>query len=446
MTNKAKLIEKELAWFNERYATVENKGDYCIIRVNDGSLYRTDSFKQSLLHMTKMFNGAEYQQADLWLADARRRHYPNGLVFDPTQPPASEWTPKSHASSYNLWAGFSVDPVPGDVEPFLTFMRTLICAGDETVYRWVLAWCADAVQNPASRPGTALVLRGGQGIGKSVFAQTLGRLFGRHFMEISSPEQVTGNFNAHLRDKVLVYSDEGCFLRKRDASVLKNLITSDTLAVHEKFRTPYTVRNCVRLIISGNHERLVAAAVDERRYCIIDVDETRKEDQDYFQELVRWRENGGAEALLHFLLNHRHDINLRRVPRTQALAEHKLNSLTPFERWWLDGLNLGEVLPGVPWQGWHRADHLHAAFAEYAAQRVDRSGQTQFGMLLRKMVPDIRKNRLMIRGQQHHAYQFPPLEDCRRAFTQRFGHAFDWTDDNPADEVQQAHRLWMVGR
>jgi P4 family phage/plasmid primase-like protien len=87
-------------------------------------------------------------------------------------------------------------------------MNANICGGDKELYRYLLAWMADAVQNPDKRPGTAIVLRGAQGVGKSIFVSLFGAIFGQHFIPITSPRHLTGNFNAHLKDVCLVFADE----------------------------------------------------------------------------------------------------------------------------------------------------------------------------------------------------------------------------------------------
>lgn len=438
------LNEDDLFWFNQRYATIESSGDYFVVRVRDNSLYATDKFIKSLAHLKVVTEMNEISKARMWLESPHRRHYPDGLDFDPSKPPASQWMPGSATTIYNLWKGFPVMPCEGDVTPFLSFMREIICAGDENVFDWVLGWCADMVQNPASRPGTALVLQGGQGIGKSFFAQTLGKLFGGHFLEISSPDQVTGSFNAHLRDKVLVYSDEGCFLDAKQASILKNMITSDKLLVHEKYRTPYQARNCVRLIISGNHDRLVSAGMDERRYCIVSVNEDRKEDHNYFSSLQEWADNGGIEALMHYFLRYEINVNLRQAPRTTALAEHKFNNLTQVEQWWLDCLKLGQALPHTPWTAEHNADRLQESFAAFAKLQVSRSSQTQLGAALAKLIPNIEKKRRSCNGKSCYVYRFPQLEECRRHFEKIFQQPIDWTLETAESFVRLRPNLTVI--
>ena len=128
--------------------------------------------------------------ADLWLRDPDRRTYER-VVFNPG--PVDE-------RYYNLWRGFAVEAWEGDCSRFLAHVEENICAGDKERCRWLMAWIADAVQNPADRPGTAVVLRGAQGVGKGVFCRGFGSLFGSHFLQVTHARHLVGHFNAHLKD------------------------------------------------------------------------------------------------------------------------------------------------------------------------------------------------------------------------------------------------------
>src|SRR4051812_32509030 len=94
----------------------------------------------------------------------------------------------------NLWSGFAVEPAQGDVAPFLEFVRDAICAGSADLFDFALAWLTHLVQRPSEKPGTALVLRGAQGTGKSTFADMIAGLFGSHAHNLPSVTSLTRNF------------------------------------------------------------------------------------------------------------------------------------------------------------------------------------------------------------------------------------------------------------
>ena len=72
----------------------------------------------------------------------------------------------------------------------------------------MIHWMADAIQNPSTRPGVALAIRGQQGVGKGVFVNMFARLFGPHFIQVTQSSHLVGNFNGHQKDKLLVFADE----------------------------------------------------------------------------------------------------------------------------------------------------------------------------------------------------------------------------------------------
>src|SRR4030095_9825416 len=101
----------------------------------------------------------------------------------------------------------------------------------------------------------ALVLRGGRGTGKGVFARAVGHLFGPHFVHVSSARQLLGNFNAHLQDAIVVFADEVFLAGDRHVEVvLKTLITEPTIQIERKYRALVTAKNLIHLIIASNED------------------------------------------------------------------------------------------------------------------------------------------------------------------------------------------------
>ena len=426
------LRTDELLWFNERYASLEVEGDYCVIRIEDRSIYSTVMFRQSLAHMTRNYNNRDMPLADGWLADDRRRHFPFGVIFDPSSPPVT-YDPEclDQPDRFNLYRGMAVEPAAGDIEPYLDFVREIIANGSEEHFNFLMAWQANIIQEPTNKPGTSIVLRGDQGIGKGFFASCLGAALGHHYIEVNDPVYLVGRFTHHLRDKLVIYADEGSFSGQKATDKLKNMITSEQVLIEQKFRTPYNVDNFMRIIISGNHERLIQAGHDERRYCVFDVSARRKGHWAYWERMFKWRDDGGAAALLHHLQEYEIKINLREVPRTKALWEHKLQSLDDFWKWYLDGLFSGNLGTGKDWEEWHPTDRLLTSFLDHCGRSYDKSSATQFGMRLMKRVSGITKSRQSHGGTQTYGYRIPPLHECRRAFEERFSVELDWPEETP---------------
>ncbi len=367
-------------------------------------------------------NEAAMTLGSAWLHHPDRRQYTGGVLFAPGEELSSH--------NLNLWTGFGVKPKRGKKKPILDFIREVIADGDEELYRFIIAWLADAVQNPGKRPGTALVLRGGQGVGKSFFGETICGLYGCHAMELTDPRHLTGNFNSHLLDKAMIFVDEGAFGHPTAIKKLKNIVTSDRMIVEPKGVDSFETRNCLRVIIAGNDPKLIRAAGDERRYVVIDVGDSRKEDHEYFAGLAEWRDKGGTSSLLHHLMHYDFSgTNLRTAPRNDALLDIKLASLDAFDTWWLDRLMAGEPVPGRKWEDFIPRSEMHAEYVTETGYPKDRSLETEFGTRLKKLIPNLLSKRRTEGHKRAWGYIFPPLDDCRRAFEGMLGQPIDWPDD-----------------
>lgn len=115
--------------------------------------------------------------APQWLAAKNRRTY-DGIEFFPDAAGAAG-TP----NYFNVWRGFGCEPDPAPAEErrlkyktFRDHLFTNVCSGDRELFDWVFAWCAHVVQRPRERIGTAIVLRGKMGTGKTKVGEIIGSL------------------------------------------------------------------------------------------------------------------------------------------------------------------------------------------------------------------------------------------------------------------------------
>src|SRR5206468_524793 len=106
------------------------------------------------------------------------------------------------------------------------------------------------------------------------------------------------------------------------------LITSTIQQIEAKGVDPIRLPNYVRLIMTSNEEWVVPAGKDERRFCVVDVDPRCAQNHEYFGEMDEQLAAGGLEHLLADLLAFDIEpLNLRQIPRTDALLEQKIRSL-----------------------------------------------------------------------------------------------------------------------
>jgi hypothetical protein len=356
-----------------------------------------------------------------WLQHARRRQY-GGIVFAPNADTQDQ---------YNLWRGFGLKPAKGDWSIFQEHLLEIICGGNRGHYDYLIGWMARAVQQPDKQGEVAVVFRGGRGTGKSVSAKYFGKLFGRHFVSVSNARHLTGNFNRHLHDCVLLFADEAFWAGdKQGENVLKALITEPTLTIEPKGKDLLTVKNCLHIMMASNNEWVVPAGSRERRFFVLDVSDKRQQDTDYFRALDEQMVGGGLSAMLHDLLQY--DLSKfehRKVPQTDALADQKMMGLAPVQSWWRQKLENGVLLDGRPGAGWGdpvEKQKLWLDCQEFAkaAGSPNRRSDSAFALELKPLLPnglpvEIRSENA--EGKRVRHWLFPELEQCRRHFAQLFG-------------------------
>ncbi len=384
--------------------------------------------------------------ANAWLDSRDRRQY-QGIEFfpDPHNAPGSP-------HYLNLWSGFAVAPAPApDWRRYKTFrdhLLTNVSSGDEKLFKWVFGFFAHMVQRPRERLGIALVLRGKMGTGKTKVGEIIGSLFPRHYFLVDDPRYVTGQFNAHMASCLLLQADEAVWAGDKAAEGrLKGLITAPMQQIEAKGIDPIRLDNFVRLIITSNEDWVVPAGKDERRFAVFDVEPRCAQNHDYFAEMAREMAAGGLAHLLADLLAF--DLasaDLRNAPRTDALLEQKIRSLSSVDGWWLDRLNSSSALRhGDTWQ---REIPCEALFDDYVAMSEKigirrKREQIIFALALKKLVPaiDRAKRITTVKGQHGDdvikrvwCYVLPSLVEAREAFERAVGQSVHWPVDDQATE------------
>jgi hypothetical protein len=437
---QADKVTDEVLKLNKTYALVI-VGDKTIImkdKANKISFLKVTAFEQWLANRLVKSKDRYVPLGKLWMTHRKRRQY-EGICFSPGSKP----TPAGH---FNMWRGFSVEPKQGDCSKFLAHIRDNVCRGDTALCNWVIGWFAQIIQQPDVKMGTSLVLRGKQGTGKTKVGEVVGSLLGVHYQPVADSRYITGRFNSHLVSCLLLHADEAYWAGDHTAEgKLKDLVTSPSQHIEYKGLETILINNYVRLFTTGNPNWLVPAGFDERRHAVLDVGEDKMQDKKYFAAIDAEMDNGGREALLYHLLNFDlTTVDLRTIPKTEALVEQQIASLTSEQSWWLDTLMSGELPWGCDVPNECPANRLFDRYITRATLQGARrkSIETQVGGFLMKHVPELRKskayykrwNRLKDKmvDKRGSVYVFPSLKDCRAAFAGKMGAAIKW-DDAEAD-------------
>lgn len=379
-----------------------------------------------------------------WLDQALRRQYEK-ILFNP-QPPGV--VIDEQPGVYNLFRGYSVEPSEeGDWSLFRQHILENICSDNTEHFDYLIGWMANAVQNPA-RPGqVAIVLKGEKGTGKSKFAKIFGNLFGQHFLHIGNPKHLTGNFNQHLRDSIVIFADEAIWAGdKQGESVLKMLVTEETLIIEGKGIDPICCPNFVHLIMASNHDWVVPAGNQERRYFLPTVSNGKAQDGKFFAALTDQMNNGGNAALLYYLWKlDISEYDLRKIPETDALEVQQALSLSPYQSWWEHKLRDGRLL--YKHNSWHNDVPKKEFYDDYILDMQNqgvahRLSNIAFANFLKTMLASSDKftKDKQIKttgGERPYVFSFPSLEECRGLYEKYTKRVHTWPEIVAAKKVDQ---------
>jgi Family of unknown function (DUF5906) len=462
---KEDAVDPMLREFNDKHAVIENFGGKCVVieEVMDEVLLRSRLTKQGFDHFRNRYMNRtinlgdkkdkkgntigqiEMPAGEWWLRHGQRRQF-NKIVFAPG---------KDVPGAYNLWRGFGCEARPGDCSLLLEHIKNIVCGGVEAHYLYFLAWMANCVQNPSDQGHSAIVMRGKQGCGKSIVPSLFGLLFGRHYLMVNRSEHLVGHFNYHLRDVVLLFADEAFFAGdKSNESTLKTIVTERSLTIESKGVDAEMSANCVHLMMASNEKWVVPAGPDDRRYFVLDCLPDMIGNRPYFTAMVRQMEvEGGKEALLHYLLNYDikgSGVDIRDVPKTEALKQQKALSMDIDTEWWLNVLKRGSLLVEQDeWLDFVVCDLLTLDYWNYTKgfNMSRRGNATRMGLALKEFVPNLKRFQRSSPVDVPQAdgstktvgrpwcYRIPTLDECRAHFDKNFGGPYHWEGDEPPEEI-----------
>lgn len=446
---------------NDSYCAVMDGGQFRVMwEVMDPEVGRQHWVRASKYDFLNMMENRRVQRGDkavplgeAWLQWGGRRQF-RGVTFDPE---------RDHEGFLNLWTGWAVQPVKkaGGWALLDELLFEALCDGDDRVYRYVLDWAAYMVQHPGSPAEVAVCFQGGKGIGKGTWGRTLASLAGKHGLQITSSEHLTGRFNDHLRDCICLFADEAVKAYDKDGeSRLKGLITEPTLVYEGKGRDARKGKNRMHVVMASNEDWFVPMGLDgERRFLLQRANTRWAGDHDRFQRLNDQLRDGGLSALLWDLLQR--DISgwspRRSIPTSQAAIEQKIMGMGPIPSWWFSLLYEGALdFEPAPSTSRHLSDdwasgpvrcfrsELVESFENHARSSgvrnpggMGRALDTVFFQQLRKFVPTlgdrvkarVPDDRVGVRplgDGRAWCYDLPPLEECREHFGRLLGDDYRW--------------------
>lgn len=444
------LMDEEMTEeFNREYAVV-GVGNKCkilhemlpegLLQKQVSLIERSDFFA---LHANKrvMVNGKETELAKLWFKHPKRRQYTQ-LVFQPGKEVGPD--------TYNMWTGFNVTPSYGKgCGLILAHIKDIIASGNEEIFHWIVSWLAQAVQQPYNKPGTCVVLQGDQGVGKSMLGDYLSRIYGKHYVSVSQPRHIQGNFNAHLQHCAFLNAEEAFWGGdKKSTGVLKDLITSKTMAIEKKGVDVVEGENHLRVLMTTNSDWAIPADFGERRFSVIFVSSAMKGNTKYFELLADEMNTTGPADLLGYLLSHDYStVNLREPVKTKALAEQILQGTDKLGQFVFKCLYEGKIYTDNPtWPAKIPTDDFTELFVKWSKDHALKGNAlaTYFGKGVRRYIPGIEKKKLTTSGldiesgqsimhtssHKRMFYILPTLAEARVQFGKVLNNPYPWPEED----------------
>lgn len=380
--------------------------------------------------------------SDAWYRCPKRRSYVNGVKFSPGKVATPGY--------YNLWKGFPIEAEDMELKDaaegcklFRYHVEEVLCKGNKEHSTFLWAWLADLIRNPGGRkPGSAIVLKGGKGTGKSTLAYPFSKILGQYCATMSNSTHAFARFNGHLENKLLVVLEEAVWGGSHEAdSALKSMITETSMTIEHKGFPAYTAKTYMRVMMCSNEDWVIPASGDERRFFVVDTG-TEKKDSKYFDRLYYEIDHGGAEALFVWLKKADiPEVNLYNPPKTEGLDDQKLVGLGSAGEWWLSVLQNGRFETGyngntlVDWKELVSASELYGYYAEWC-RRFGRKYMDSQMLMSRKIVGKTglcpsRRTTVFENGRPVNVYRVGSLERARESFctAMKLSSELDWDLD-----------------
>jgi hypothetical protein len=251
-------------------------------------------------------------------ADARKEALQGGRVVKVDK---IDYAPKRQAiftengvTFGNTWCNKSEPQgVPGDVSRWLDHFDVL---GWGDYKKHIIQWMAHTIVHPDIKINHMLLLGSGEGSGKDFILKPLIDAMQGHQRTIEG-EELLSNFNDYLMSVKYLHINETELGDRREAMAISNKLKPLATAPPEKLRVnpkgtkAMDIRNIVNCTMTTNSQQPIRLNGPSRRFLALWSDITVRDENDamtaewiaYWNDRWHWMNNGGAQAVIHYLRN-----------------------------------------------------------------------------------------------------------------------------------------------
>lgn len=330
-----KKTEKTIDW-----------GKYNRLINNFALIYGTDTVwdgeERIIMKLANMAHAHGSDLVKMWKNDPRRKTYrQTEVVFDPVGAHDPE-------KVINLYDGIAMEPIDGDVTPFMELCHFLTSRTSENaddadqILHWMLCWLAYPLQNPGAKMRTSIIMHGDEGAGKNFLFDTVAMIYGK-YAALVGQDELEDKFNDWRSCKLFVVGDEVSSRQElvHNKNRLKALITSPTVQINPKNLPRREESNHMNVVFLSNEITPLALDNSDRRYLVVYT--PRAKDFSFYRRLGQWRKDGGAQALYAYLLAYPLDGFDPYAPAPVTTAKRDL-------------IDMNRKSPELFWFAWHTGE------------------------------------------------------------------------------------------
>ena len=318
-----------------------------------------------------------------WLKNSFRRQY-RRYVFEPEV--------KVQNDEFNLFLGMQIKLYPPqnmvyDEQRVVFFQQHVMkyfCRNNMECYEYFMNYFARKVQMPGNKNGVGIVLKSAkQGVGKGlVIDLLLGKnIFGNNcYSQVSNIDGLIGKFNSILQNKILVNVDE-VSMTKAQANEVKGLITGETMIFEKKGLDKISLKNHMDFVFTSNNDFCVIIDIHDRRYFILDCDDSNANDQEYYLPFTQYCYN--PETAFH-VYNYLMSIDIsgfnpRVIPETdekQLYRENAIPTSVRFLQHYAESTMTNYEFQSYMWTQFIKPDDLFANFCLFCDEQREQKKWT----------------------------------------------------------------------
>lgn len=235
---------------------------------------------------------------------------------------------------YNQWRGWGVEPVKGDIKPYLELIDFVFAGASKEHLEWFLDWCAYPIKYPGTKLFASCLIHGRRtGTGKTLLFYTLKRIYGENFIKIKNEDLLQTWW---LENKQFVLGDEISGSDKRaEADAIKTIITQEEANVNVKFIPQFTIPDVTNYGFTSNHSDAMFLEDEDRRQFVHEVIHDQPLPEEFYRNYDKWLNGDGPAALMHWFLQRKLDkFNPKGpAPRTDARQRMVMASKSDAGMW-----------------------------------------------------------------------------------------------------------------